>query len=355
MAQPDGRPLAVALLAPRAAGTVGVHLALCQQRLIVKLHPTLPLPARHHRVRPVRVAYIGSVRLARRIFLSVHDRKNQLSLRRGPAHHRLGLMPNQGTDRHGLAPSDYPGLPAARTRRVQPSGLDKGLQFCFVAPRFCSPYPEQRTCMLAKWTPYVLAIVCGCTLVAAPWWYFRYQRHHVRHFRLVEPSVLYRSGQMTQKGLQRLVYEYGIRTIVTLRDRDDYGDLPSDWEEKFCRERGIVFVRIKYRECYSEEGPAPIQETIRDFLAVMRDSERYPRPVLLHCFAGEHRTGVLTAIYRMEMQGWPREAAISEMKIWGYDNFENEADVRGFLRSYEPGSWARHAARACPQPTHPPQ
>jgi protein tyrosine/serine phosphatase len=69
---------------------------------------------------------------------------------------------------------------------------------------------------------------------------------------------------------------------------------------------------------------------------VLRDPEAYPRPVLVHCFAGIHRTGAYCAVYRMEVDRWPPYKALQEMECCGYTNMEG--DVRGFLLNYQP-SW----------------
>jgi protein tyrosine/serine phosphatase len=38
----------------------------------------------------------------------------------------------------------------------------------------------------------------------------------------------------------------------------------------------------------------------------------------LHCKAGLHRTGVLTAVYRMEYEGWSPQQALAELKANGF-------------------------------------
>jgi hypothetical protein len=39
----------------------------------------------------------------------------------------------------------------------------------------------------------------------------------------------------------------------------------------------------------------------------------------------------------MEFEGWDNERAIAEVKAMGYDNFDNEMDIRGWLEGYRPG------------------
>ena len=52
------------------------------------------------------------------------------------------------------------------------------------------------------------------------------------------------------------------------------------------------------------------------FLQIVTDPQQ--APVLLHCYQGSDRTGMLTAMYRIVVQGWTKEAAIEEMKEGGY-------------------------------------
>jgi protein tyrosine/serine phosphatase len=179
----------------------------------------------------------------------------------------------------------------------------------------------------------VVAVFLTCGL-AIPYGYYRYQQREYRNFRVVTPGRLYRSGQLTPTGLARIVEEYGIRTVITLREEDGRDD--SHWEKQFCSERDIVFVRIPAREYWSRHGPAPARKSVSRFLQVLGDPDRYPPPILVHCFAGEHRTGAFCAIYRMEIEGWSNEEAMAEMKRCGYGNLEKEWDVRTFLRLYRP-------------------
>ena len=95
-------------------------------------------------------------------------------------------------------------------------------------------------------------------------------------------------------------------------------------------------------------GNAPVDDGVDRFLAVMRDPKNYP--VLIHCFAGIHRTGAYCAVYRMEMEGWSNEQAIAELKSYGYVNFDIEDDIRGYLTTYRPccDSTTIRVCAACP-------
>jgi protein tyrosine/serine phosphatase len=76
----------------------------------------------------------------------------------------------------------------------------------------------------------------------------------------------------------------------------------------------------------------------------MDDPRNYP--VLVHCFAGVHRTGAYCAIYRMEYEGWSNAEAIAEMRRCGYDDVDAEWDIYGYLEQYQP----RRQRKAVPTP-----
>lgn len=136
-----------------------------------------------------------------------------------------------------------------------------------------------------------------------------------------------------------MVHENGIRTVVTLRDSYTPGEpSPDQAEENWCKAQEIQYLRLtpmEWEPLKPGEEP-PVTANIRKYLAVLDKPESYP--ILVHCFAGIHRTGAYTAIYRMEKEGWPLERAMEEMRLLGYDRIQEEKDILGFLKSYKPGA-----------------
>jgi protein-tyrosine phosphatase len=94
---------------------------------------------------------------------------------------------------------------------------------------------------------------------------------------------------------------------------------------------------------------------VDQFLKVMDDETNYP--VLLHCKAGLHRTGLMTAVYRMEYEGRSRGEALEELKANGFGEFKatdaNEY-VKAYIFDYRPGvraddyRWPKTPARGAP-------
>ncbi|MCS6975633.1 MAG: tyrosine-protein phosphatase [Gemmatales bacterium] len=191
---------------------------------------------------------------------------------------------------------------------------------------------------MARILPYTIGLVFLIAGVAVPYAYHTHREQEYRNFRVVKPGYLYRSGQLTPTGLKRIIEEYGIRTVINLREENrDQGDASSNrWEEELCSKENVAFVRIPARSWWSKDGPPPARRSVARFLEVFRNPDKYPPPILLHCFAGEHRTGAYCAIYRMEFEGWSPAEAIAEMKRCGYVNLDQEWDVRTFLELYRP-------------------
>jgi tyrosine-protein phosphatase SIW14 len=172
-------------------------------------------------------------------------------------------------------------------------------------------------------------------LIAAPAGYALHEEAQTRNFRVVCPGVLYRSGQMSRAGLRRVLHDYGIKTVINLRE--GVADVDRD-EEHFCRREEVLFVRIPPRHWWDPSGPAPAEEGVQTFLAVMADPRNHP--VLVHCFGGVHRAGAYSALYRMEFEHWTNEQALAEMKACGYTTLDDEWDILGYLEQYVP-TWAR--------------
>lgn len=159
-----------------------------------------------------------------------------------------------------------------------------------------------------------------------------------RNFRVVEPGLLYRSGQMDVAGLGRVLREFDIKTVVSFRDvRDDKEPDPAlEAEERFCAARGVEYLRLTPEPWGPDAtGRIPVEANVREYVKVLGE-RRKAGAVLIHCMRGVHRTGAYTAIYRMEFNGWSNADAISEMVDRGYDTLQDDPDILQYLESYVP-------------------
>jgi tyrosine-protein phosphatase SIW14 len=189
---------------------------------------------------------------------------------------------------------------------------------------------------MARMLSVVIGVALVGALIAGPIVFALHQQEQQRHFRVVRDGVLYRSGQMSVEGLRRAIHDYGIRTVIALRDARDGSKGDADrQEEAFCNKEDVQFIRLPPRGwADSPDGPAPVEENVRKYLQILRDPRNHP--VLVHCFAGIHRTGAYCAIYRMEFERWTNAQALTEMKACGYDRLDEEEDILGFMERYQP-------------------
>ena len=74
----------------------------------------------------------------------------------------------------------------------------------------------------------------------------------------------------------------------------------------------------------------------RDIVAALRVMVAAEEPLLVHCFHGADRTGVIVAMYRMIVQGWPREKAIAELEDPRHGHHEAVfPNIRDYLRTVD--------------------
>lgn len=111
----------------------------------------------------------------------------------------------------------------------------------------------------------------------------------------------FRSGQPTAEGF-RALERLGIKTILNLRS------MHSD--KTLVAGTSLRLIEIPMR------AYAISDEAVAQALQVLRNRQNYP--LLIHCYHGSDRTGLVCALYRMSVQGWSKEEAVRELKEGGY-------------------------------------
>jgi tyrosine-protein phosphatase SIW14 len=116
----------------------------------------------------------------------------------------------------------------------------------------------------------------------------------------VSPEV-YRSGQPNAGDLKLLVEQLGVKSVLTLRnwhdDKDEGKDLP------------LTLYRVDM------EADEVEPEKVAKALQIIHDA---PKPILIHCWHGSDRTGLMVAAYRITAQGWEPTAATDELQNGGF-------------------------------------
>jgi protein tyrosine/serine phosphatase len=132
------------------------------------------------------------------------------------------------------------------------------------------------------------------------------------YYRGAQPNVV----QFTE--LKRL----GVKTIIDLR-QDRISDA-SEWAQN----AGLQYINIPLTT-----KRAATEEQTNYFLKLVSDPENWP--IYVHCKGGRHRTGEMTAVYRMNSQGWTADQAYEEMKKYDFeDSFFYPRSLKKYVFSY---------------------
>ncbi len=113
----------------------------------------------------------------------------------------------------------------------------------------------------------------------------------------------------------------GVKTVIDLQ-----ADGPSN-EAGAVKADGMNFVRIGMTTT-----KAPTDAQIEQFFDIVSNPAN--QPVYVHCAGGRHRTGTMTALYRMTYDGWTAAQAYNEMKQFHFEGFPDHPVLRSYVYAY---------------------
>src|SRR4030095_5703673 len=146
---------------------------------------------------------------------------------------------------------------------------------------------------------------------------------HIDNFGCVNPRY-YRGAQPKASDYPDLA-GLGIHLVLDLtKDGDPH-------EPTVVQNLGMKFYRIPMTT-----RATPSLETIALFLNLVSDPAN--QPVYVHCQGGRHRTGLMTAIYRMTQDGWAPARAYEEMKQYRFEGFPGHPALKKFVLGYKPSA-----------------
>jgi tyrosine-protein phosphatase SIW14 len=182
---------------------------------------------------------------------------------------------------------------------------------------------------------WALGVVLVAVVMGVPTAHWRAGYDQSKRLRVVTDGRLYRSGQMTADGFREAIQKYGIRTVLNLQSSDDdksgkvdladpllpktpFGG-PKRKESEVVADAGATYLQI---DCNTLDrtGSNGYPDILNKVYDVFDDERNYP--ILIHCKAGLHRTGLVTAAYRMEYEGRTRGEALEELRANGFGEFK---------------------------------
>jgi len=133
----------------------------------------------------------------------------------------------------------------------------------------------------------------------------------------------YRGGQPRGEDYTQLA-AIGVKTIIDLRDD------PKDYARALTEQAGMKYVNLPLSD---KDYPPP--DAASKFLSLVNDKENWP--VYVHCIGGRHRTGAMTAVFRMTVQGWDADRAYDEMKDYDFYTRWGHKSMKRFVFDYYRG------------------
>lgn len=151
----------------------------------------------------------------------------------------------------------------------------------------------------------------------------------LQNYGVIWDHKLTRSGMPHVDGGWKWLRAQGVRSVVTFRQENDV-----NYDE-------FGFVRVLHLPMSGHKFPT--EEQAGHFLQFIQDANN--QPVHIHCTLGRDRTGMMTALTRYAVDGWPLDKALAEARMYrgGKDLSPRMiAWLQDWAAKHQPGSSRLH-------------
>lgn len=121
----------------------------------------------------------------------------------------------------------------------------------------------------------------------------------------------------------------GVKTIIDLTDNS------REYEQPAVEAAGLRYINIPM-----VDKSYPSLDQINEFLKVVNDPET--GKFFVHCAGGRHRTGVVGAVYRFNVDKWNLEQVLAEMERYDFNSGFGHGKQKNFVKDY----WQQFQAQA---------
>ena len=149
----------------------------------------------------------------------------------------------------------------------------------------------------------------------------------------------YTRGAEPASGGVRILQRLGIKTLLDLRSAHDHTD-----DVKIEAER----LGLSYHWLPMSIWFGPSDAEAKKFLSLVAD--RHSGPFFVFCSDGKHRTGEMSAIYRIDGERWDIDRALKEMDEIGFSPYYYALRnyVWNYARKFRPEALPKTARRMIP-------
>ena len=119
----------------------------------------------------------------------------------------------------------------------------------------------------------------------------------------------------------RALAQLGVRTIIDLTDNS------REYEQPAVEAAGLRYVNIPM-----EDKSYPRTDQVNQFLKIVNDPAT--GKFFVHCAGGRHRTGVMGAVYRFNVDKWSLDQALAEMDQYEFNSGYGHGRQRDFVQDY---------------------
>ncbi|WP_201353200.1 fused DSP-PTPase phosphatase/NAD kinase-like protein [Hydrogenimonas urashimensis] len=140
----------------------------------------------------------------------------------------------------------------------------------------------------------------------------------------VAEGKIYRSAQPTPWQLEKLIREYGFKSVINLRGEKPHRPVYA-LEKRVCDEKGVPLIDVSI---FSRR--IPDDTTLK---ALKKAFEKASFPVLMHCKAGADRSSLASVLYLHWVEKMPIEEAMRKhLRFWPYGYIKSSG--AGIIAAY---------------------
>jgi protein tyrosine/serine phosphatase len=173
----------------------------------------------------------------------------------------------------------------------------------------------------------VLVALSIAVLAAAETKTNKLSRISIKNFGSVNEN--YYRGAQPQKQDYAALASLGVKTVIDLEREGEAN------EQHMVESNGMQFFRFEMNT-----SDRPDSKIVARFLKIVNDPAN--QPVFVHCHGGRHRTGVMTAIYRLDHDKWTADQAYSEMKQYDFGKGFGHGALKDYVYEYFAGLDPQH-------------